>query len=89
MEIDLDNYNLGNNKCVLVNTEEEFKILYPNMRSAQNGIKYDDQSNKPYRYPIYIEEANSVTTGRSYGWGITNINTWTGKPMEVLTINDL
>jgi hypothetical protein len=39
------------------------------------------------KFPIYFEHANSVTRGSSVGITLNPIDTWTGKPLKMVSIS--
>lgn len=75
-------------QCIQINNEKEFDRIFKYTRAGLKGMTLDTWSSK-YGYPkfpIYLEHAISVH-GSSIGYSDQPVNTWTNKPMEVLSLD--
>ena len=79
----------NDDQCILIENELQFKGYYHLMRSAKNGIKYEDWV-RTYglpEFPVYLGWAIHPTKGRSLGMMSEPINIWTKKELEVIRLN--
>ena len=75
-------------QCVLIENELQFKEYYHLMRSAKNGVKYEDWA-RTYGvpdFPLYLGWDIHPTKGKSLGMTNEPINTWTKEELEIIKL---
>lgn len=76
-------------QCVQINNEQEFNRIFKYTRAGVKGISLNEwvaQNGYP-NFPVYLEHAVSVSAGTSIGYTRKPKNTWTNKPMDVISID--
>lgn len=83
--------NFNTNQCVQVNNKQEFDKIYPFLRSAEKGVSLEEwinEVNKGYpSFPIFLEQAKSVTRGNFIAFTSEPKNTWTNTDYEIISVS--
>ena len=84
--------NFNTDQCVLIENREQYESIYHHMRSANTYSSLSEWESVYGKitkddFPFYLQWSESVTRGRSIGRISEPKNTWTKKPLEILTFD--
>lgn len=77
-------FNSG--QCVQINNLEELKKAYPCLRTASKYSFEEWVKNKNFNFPVFLENAYSVTRGESVGIIYEPVGTWSKSHLEIISL---
>jgi hypothetical protein len=78
---EMKNIYFSENECVEIKNKDEYNSICHLLRNP-NPI------NRELKQSIYLEHANSTTSGHSIGYTLKPVSTWTGEPLKVLSFEE-